>query len=109
MSDDDLWKYEPLADDDAVWIVALPDCGEVYLSRAEMLEYNKNPSLWIAYYVGLASVEKLKEYTRLYGMALCGAQNKSGRPCNNVVGNFGYEAPGCFPSQGALSPAQAIG
>jgi len=78
-------EYEPLTEDDAVWLVSDPRGGEFYLDRAEMLEYNKDPDLYIARHCGLETAEQLCEYIRPRGVALCGEITKSGE---SAAGQF---------------------
>jgi MT-A70 len=68
--------------------------ANLYLSHDEAVQYNADPDLFAAKYLGFNSVDEYREWIKLSGMALCSERTRSGRLCRlNVSG-------------GSLSPAE---
>jgi hypothetical protein len=58
---------------------------EVYITEAQIAEWQADPDLFAARHFGL-TVDEYREWIELNGKALCGKLTKSGRPCNAAFG-----------------------
>lgn len=66
------------------------DCT-VFLSRAEIKQYNRDPDRYAATHFGFDSVDEYREWVETMGAALCSERTRTGALCRNSL--FFCETP----------------
>jgi hypothetical protein len=82
---------EPITEPELIWqvyfITNRYGLGHnVFLADDEVPQYNANPDLFVAKYLGFATVDEYYEYVDACGAPQCSNHTKVGRPCRNSIG-----------------------